>query len=119
MKHVIVINIDHQNNDRTVCARVWSEIEQRMRKAGFAKHKRLFVSTLGWDATCEQAQAVVAETEKVLADENIVIFNLIKEFYCFEFNRMNDLLDPCHHAPDVSFIDSETFKAFLDDSNTG
>ena len=112
MKYAIIINIDYENNDQMICRRFWEEFEREMKKAGFVKHKRLFVTTLDWEAACRQAQGVVAEVEKILANEDIVVFDLIKEFYCFEFNRMNDLLDLCHHAPDVSFVDTTTFRFF-------
>lgn len=111
MQYVVVINIDYENNALANCRRLWGELDQKMHEAGFSKHKRLFVSTLDWHATCKQAQAVVTDVEKVLAAENIIVFDLIKEFYCFEFGRLNDLLDPCHHEPDVSFLDTGAFMA--------
>jgi hypothetical protein len=113
MKHAIVINLDYENNDRAICCEVWEELEQKMHEAGFSKHKRLFVSSLDWETTCKQAKTVVADIEKELAAKNIIVFDILKEFYCFEFSQMNDLLDPSHHAPDVSFVDTVTFMAFV------
>ena len=111
MQYVVVINIDYENHSLASCRKLWVELDRKMGEAGFSKHKRLFVSSMDWQATCKQAQAVVANVEKALATENIIVFDLIKEFYCFEFSRMNDLLDPCHHEPDVSFLDTGAFMA--------
>lgn len=115
MKSAVIINLDYERHGHTECRRIWEEIDQRMQQAGFSRHKRLFVSTQDWATACRQAKAVVARVENDLAAEGIIIFDSISEFYCFDYQQMNDLLDPANHPPEVSFIDTGTFHAFVND----
>lgn len=113
MKTAIIINLDYENHAPATCSRIWEELERRMTQAGFSKHKRLFVTAMDWNTASKQAKSVVSGVENDLAAENIVVFDVVKEFYCFEYQQMNDLLDPVNHSPEVSFVDTGTFRAFL------
>lgn len=113
MKSAVIINLDYERHDAASCRRVWNEIDCRMQEAGFSKHKRLFISSLDRESAGREAKAIVAGIENDLATEGIVVFDIIGEFYCFEYEQMNDLLDPSHHTPEVSFLDTGTFRAFL------
>ena len=113
MNSAIIINLDYEMHGTVVCSRVWEEIDRRMQQAGFSKHKRLFVTAMDWATASKQAKAVVAGVETDLAGEGIIVFDVIREFYCFEFKQLNDLLDPLNNPPEVSFVDTGTFRAFL------
>ncbi|HRE18693.1 MAG TPA: hypothetical protein PLW86_16760 [Rhodocyclaceae bacterium] len=113
MKSAIIINLDYENHSIATCSRIWEEIERSMQQAGFSKHKRLFVTAMDWNTASKQAKSVMAAVENNLSSEGILVFDVIKELYCFEYQQMNDLLDPVNHTPEVSFVDTGTFRAFL------
>lgn len=114
MKTAVIINLDYENHANDICSRIWTEVEQRMAQAGFSKHKRLFVTAMDWETASKQAKSVINTVENTLSAEGILVFDVIKEFYCFEYQQMNDLLDPVNQTPEVSFVDTGTFRAFLD-----
>lgn len=118
MKSAIIINLDYEGHRPDSCQRFWEEVERRMEKAGFQKHRRIFVTTLDWETACRQAKAVVASIENDLAGDDIAIFDIIREFYCFEYEQMNDLLSPLNNQPEVSFLDTGTFRAYVADHSS-
>lgn len=114
MKSAIIINLDYERHDSTICQRVWAEIDAGMQQAGFAKHKRLFITSLDRDSASRKARPIIDAIENDLAADGIMVFDIISEFYCFAYQQMNDLLDPSHYTPEVSFLDTGSFKAFTE-----
>jgi hypothetical protein len=113
MNSAVIINLDYEQHSSTNCRRIWAEIESRMLQAGFVKNNRLFLTTLDRDTACKQAKSVVAEVEALLAAQDINVFDSIREFYGLDYNQINDLLGPSNASIEVSFVDTGTFRAFL------
>lgn len=116
MKSAVIINLDYERHSALVCRRVWDEVVQGMEAAGFSRHFRLFLADMDRETACSRAKKVVSEIEDRLAPEGVIVFDLIREFYWFEYQQINDLLAPSHDMPEVSYIDTGAFRAFL---NTG
>lgn len=113
MKSAIIINLDYEGHDANTCKRVWTAIDARMQEAGFAKHKRLFTTQLDRDSASMKAKIIVDQVENDLADEGIIVFDIISEFYCFAYQQLNDLLDPNSNPPQLDFVDTTAFKAVV------
>lgn len=113
MPSAIVINLDYEGRPVERCRRVWESVDRHFQAAGFSRHRRVFVSPLDNAQAVQTAKAVLNSVEREMEAEGIAIFDIIAEFYCFAFDRMNDLLDPVHHKPDVSFLDTGAFRAYL------
>ena len=65
-----------------------------MESAGFSRHYRIFLADMDGETATAKAKQVVAEVEDVLAPEGILVFDVIREFYWFEYRQINDLLAP-------------------------
>lgn len=113
MKSAVIINLDYERHSVDTCRRIWEEIEAGMTEAGFSRHFRLFLADMDRDSATAEAKNVVSMAENRLADEGILAFDVIREFYCFEYEQANDLLAPANEIPEVSFVDSDAFQAFL------
>lgn len=113
MKSAVTINLDYERHSVETCGRIWEEISANMEAAGFSRHFRLFVADLGRETACKKAKAVVAAAEDKLLAEGIVVFDVVREFYWFEYQQINDLLAPANELPEVSFLDTGTFTAFI------
>ena len=112
MQSAVIINLDYPRHSAEICRRIWEEIVQRMEAAGFSRHLRLFLADLDQETASKRAKRVVADTEDALAVEGILVFDVIREFYCFEYQQINDLLALANEIPEVSFLDTEHFPAF-------
>lgn len=108
MNYAIIINLDYEHHAPGVCRRVWDEISKRMVAAGFVPHFRLFLADLPRETVRERARGVVDATEAALAPEGIVVFGVVREFYWFEYEQINDLLAPVNEL-------SESSVVYLDD----
>lgn len=113
MKSAVIINLDYERHSVQTCRRIWEEIAQAMEAEGFSRHYRLFLADMNREAACKKAKAVVAAAEDKLLAEGIVVFDVIREFYWFEYQQINDLLAPANELPEVSFLDTGTFTAFV------
>lgn len=118
MQSAIIINLDYESHDSSICKQVWAEIDTHMQDAGFAKHKRLFITNLDRDSASKKAKTIIDAVEDDLEKSGILVFDIISEFYCFSYQQMNDLLDPSHHTPEVSFMDTGSFPAFVVNSKS-
>lgn len=113
MKSAILINLDYERHNAQTCRRVWAAIADSMAGAGFSSHFRLFLADMGREDACAAAKRVIAEVEDALAHDDIFVFDVIREFYWFEYQETNDLLAPANQMAEVSFIDASDFQAFL------
>lgn len=113
MKSAILINLDYERHSVQTCRQVWDGIAAGMQQAGFSRHFRLFLADMDREAACAAAKDVVTQVEDALADEGIIVFDVIREFYWFEYREINDLLAPANQLSEVSFIDSNAFHAFM------
>ena len=114
MQSAIIINLDYERHTVQTCHRVWEEISLGMRTAGFDRHLRLFLAEMDRKAACARAKRVVSEVEDKLTPEGIIVFDVIREFYWFEYQAaVNDLLAPSNEMPEVSFLDAGALHAFL------
>ncbi len=113
MKSAVIINLDYERHDAAICRRIWKEIESDMAEAGFVRHFRMFLADMDREHCCRKAREVVAAVENRLANEGILAFDAIREFYWFEYRQANDLLAPANDLPEVSFVDTDAFEAFL------
>ena len=116
MKSAVIINLDYERHGADTCRRIWEEIDRRMQEAGFFRHYRIYLSDKEREECCRKAKAIVAEVENQLANEGILVFDVIREFYWFEYQQINDLLAPANQLPEVSFVDTGTFEAFFPDN---
>ncbi len=112
MKSAVIINLDYERHSAQDCRRIWEAIARGMDDAGFSRHFRIFLADMNRATACERAKAVVAAVEDELANDGIVVFDVIREFYWFEYQQINDLLAPANEIPEVSFLDTGTFEAF-------
>jgi len=113
MKSAVIINLDYERYSVDVCRRIWEEISRRMDEAGFHRHFRLFLAEMDRETATGLAKSVVAAVETELANDGIVVFDAIREFYWFEYQQINDLLAPENEMPEVDFLDTGTFEAYL------
>lgn len=113
MKSAVIINLDYERHSVASCRRIWEEIARRMEEAGFSRHFRLFLAEMDRETATGRAKAVVADVETELANEGIVVFDAIREFYWFEYQQINDLLSPENEMPEVNYLDTGTFEAYL------
>ena len=113
MKSAVIINLDYEHHSVQVCRAVWDEIVLRMESAGFSRHYRVFLADMDGETATAKAKQVVAEVEDVLAPEGILVFDVIREFYWFEYRQINDLLAPANEIPEVSIIQMDDFQRFL------
>lgn len=113
MKSAVIINLDYEHHSVQVCRRVWDEIVLGMEDAGFSRHYRIFLADMDGETATAKAKQVVADAEEALAPENILVFDLIREFYWFEYRQINDLLAPANEIPEVSIIQMDDFQRFL------
>jgi hypothetical protein len=113
MNSAVIINLDYEQHSSVNCQRIWKEIESRMLQAGFVKNNRLFLTTLDRDTAGKQAKAVVAEVEELMTAQDINVFDSIREFYGLDYEQINDLLAPSSAPIQVDFVDTGTFRAFL------
>ena len=124
MNSAILINLDYERYPGPLCARLWQAIEARMHTAGFAKHKRLFLSAAERNEAIRRARDAVAEAETELLAEGQLLVDAVREFYWFEYAQINDLLSPNSEEVEVAYdLDALTFddpKAYqiLKDANT-
>lgn len=117
MKSAVIINLDYERHGAQTCRRIWDEISQRMATAGFEPHFRMFLADMDRKTACRLAREVVSTTEDVLAPEGIIVFDVIREFYWFEYEQINDLLAPANDLPEVSIIQMDDFQQFLNAGN--
>ena len=113
MKSAVIINLDYKHHSATTCRRIWEELVHRMEMAGFSQHLRLFLAETDQDTASKRAKRIVAETEDALAAEGVLVFDVIREFYCFEYQQINDLLALANEIPEVNFLDTGSFPAFV------
>lgn len=113
MRSAVIINLDYERHGAETCRRIWDEIDSRMQEAGFTRHFRIYLADMNRESCCRKAKAVVAEVESTLANEGIPVFDVIREFYWFEYQQLNDLLAPANELPEVSFVDTGMFEAFF------
>jgi hypothetical protein len=116
MNSAVIINLDYEQHGSANCQRIWKEIETRMLQAGFVKNNRLFLTKLDRDTACKQAKAVVAQVEELMTAQDINVFDSIREFYGLDYQQINDLLAPSSAPIQVDFVDTGTFRAFLNTS---
>lgn len=116
MKSAVIINLDYERHSVQTCRRIWDEIAHGMEAAGFSRHYRLFMAEMDRETACGKAKRVVEDAENTLALEGIVVFDVIREFYWFEYQQINDLLALANEIPEVSFDDTGAFRAFLNPS---
>lgn len=114
MNSAIIINLDYEQHGSANCQRIWKEIESRMLAAGFVKNNRLFLTAKERKVACQQAKSIIAEVDSLLAaDNNISVFDSIREFYGLDYDQINDLMSPSDAPIQVDFVDTGTFEAFL------
>jgi hypothetical protein len=113
MQSVVVINLDYQQHSAGTCRRIWEEIKKGMEGAGFSQHLRLFFAELDQETASLRAKRVIADAEDALALEGILVFDVIRELYCFEYQQINDLLALANEIPEVRFLDTESMPALV------
>ncbi|MCK6404617.1 MAG: hypothetical protein L6Q60_01235 [Rhodocyclaceae bacterium] len=114
MNSAVIINLDYERHSVQICRRVWDEIAQGMTEAGFSRHHRLFLAEMDRETACTRAKGVVNRVEELLAAEGIIVFDVIREFYWFEYEQINDLLAPANQMPEISYLDDTgAFSPFL------
>lgn len=113
MKSAVIINLDYEHHSVQTCRRVWDRIVNGMEHAGFSRHYRIFLADMDGETATAKAKQVVAAVEDALAPEGILVFDVIREFYWFEYRQINDLLAPTNEMPEVSIIQMDDFQRFL------
>ena len=114
MNFAILINLDYERLPNPVCTHLWDEVESQMQAAGFTKHKRLFFGSGEYNDVVRTARRAVADAENQLSENGLELIDAVREFFCFEYTQVNDLLLPNSEEVKVDYVDPLIFFSALD-----
>lgn len=113
MNTVIIINLDYETLPVVKCKQIWAVIEMRMTQAGFAKHNRLFATTMKSDAAFKLARSVMAGIEEEFRVQGESVMQCVREFYGVPHSQIVDLAAPLAHEIEVDLMATGAFQKFF------
>jgi hypothetical protein len=92
--HVIVINLDYENNTKESCSELWKFIKEAMTNAGFVHQGRSFLINLPEKDANALARKTIDDLEQYLDFEQKHIHSYLKGFYGYPMRNVTNLLLP-------------------------